>query len=83
MEKFLKINDNMIIREEDNMIFSAKDMKIYKFNEKGFLIINTIINNNKITVNKLSSLLKDNYTQEEISDLINKMVDNNIVVYEE
>ena len=30
----IKLNKNIIIREEDKMIFSANDMKIYKFNNK-------------------------------------------------
>ena len=36
-------------------------------------------NSNEITKDDLYSKLKDNYTQEEIDNLINKMVDNNII----
>ena len=43
MKKFLQINKKIIIRDSDKIIFSARDMKIFKFNDKGFEIVKTII----------------------------------------
>ena len=83
MKKYLKINEKMIVREDDNMVFSAKNMKIYKFNEKGFKVVNTINNNSKLTKDELYEILKEEYTKEEFDNLINKMMDNNIIVVNE
>lgn len=81
----IKLNKNIIIREEDKMIFSANDMKIYKFNNKGFILINEIKKHNKISKNDLFELINtiDNFTDEEYENLINKMIKYNIVKYDE
>ena len=42
-----KINENLIIREEDNSLFSLENMEIYEFNEVGFKAI-LIFNEEKI-----------------------------------
>lgn len=78
------INEKMILREEDKMVFSAHDMKIYKFNEKGFKVVKLIHDNKQISRKKLFSLLDKDYTNEEIDNLITKMKNNNIIIeYEE
>lgn len=81
----IKLNKNIIIREEDKMIFSANDMKIYKFNNKGFILINEIKKHNEISKNDLFELINtlDNFTDEEYENLINKMIKYNIVKYDE
>lgn len=81
----IKLNKNIIIREEDKMIFSANDMKIYKFNNKGFILINEIKKHNEISKNDLFELINtlDNFTDEEYENLINKMIKYNIVIYDE
>lgn len=80
----IKLNKNIIIREEDKMIFSANDMKIYKFNNKGFILINEIKKHNEISKNDLFELINtiDNFTDEEYENLINKMIKYNIVRYD-
>lgn len=85
MKIFLLINKNFIIRESDKMIFSAKDMKIFKFNERGFLVVKTIDKANKIEKQELFNLLKksDNYSDEELTKIINKMLKNKIIIQEE
>lgn len=42
-----KINENLIMREEDNSLFSLENMEIYEFNEVGFKAI-LIFNEEKI-----------------------------------
>lgn len=81
----IRLNKNIIIREEDKMIFSANDMKIYKFNNKGFILINEIKKHNEISKNDLFELINtiDNFTDEEYENLINKMIKYNIVKYDE
>lgn len=79
MNKYLKINDKMIIREEDSMIFSAKDMKIFKFNEKGFKVIELINEKEKLTKEELLTLLGKDFSLEELDTIVNKMIDNKIV----
>ena len=80
----IKLNKNIIIREEDKMIFSANDMKIYKFNNKGFILINEIKKHNEISKKDLFELINtiDNFTDEEYENLINKMIKYNIVRYD-
>lgn len=80
----IRLNKNIIIREEDKMIFSANDMKIYKFNNKGFILINEIKKHNEISKNDLFELINtlDNFTDEEYENLINKMIKYNIVRYD-
>ena len=74
----------MIIREEDKMIFSAKKMQIYKFNDKGFNVVNFINNNERVSIDSLLEALKEDYTEDELQSIVNKMIDNNIIVeYEE
>ncbi len=34
-----KLNNNMVIREEDRSIFDATRFAIYKFNQKGFSLL--------------------------------------------
>ena len=79
MKNYLKINENLIIREEDKMLFSAKNMQIYKFNEKGYEVVKIINSKGEISEEELLSLLKEKYTEDEIKNLINKMVKNNII----
>ena len=79
MKNYLKINENLIIREEDKMLFSAKNMQIYKFNEKGYEVIKIINSKGEIREEELFSLLKEKYTEDELKNLINKMVENNII----
>ena len=83
MKKYLKINDSLILREEDSMLFSAKNMQIYKFNDKGFDVVKTIIDNKELTKDDLYAKLKDNYTEEELNNLLDKMINTNIVEYYE
>ncbi len=80
MKKFLKLNDKLIIRDDDKMLFSAHKMQIYKFNDRGFKIVSAIKNNIPISLEHLMQLLKDEYTDIEINDFIKKMIDNNIVI---
>ncbi len=79
MKNYLKINENLIIREEDKMLFSAKNMQIYKFNEKGYEVVKIINSKGEIREEELFSLLKEKYTEDELKNLINKMVENNII----
>ena len=83
MKKYLKINDSLILREEDSMLFSAKNMQIYKFNDKDFDVVKTIIDNKELTKDDLYAKLKDNYTEEELNNLLDKMINTNIVEYYE
>ena len=83
MKKYLKINNSLILREEDSMLFSAKNMQIYKFNDKGFDVVKTIIDNKELTKDDLYAKLKDNYTEEELNNLLDKMINTNIVEYYE
>ena len=48
----LKLNDKLIIRETDKIAFSAKNMKIYKFNEKGFKVL-LLLKDNKLSFENL------------------------------
>ena len=84
MGKFLKINEKMIIRDEDKMVFSAKNMKIFKFNDKGYRIVELINKNNRVEKDNILSLLDSEYSKEEFNHLIDKMIDNEIIIeYEE
>lgn len=83
MKKYLKMNKKCIIREVDKMIFSAKDMKIFKFNNKGFDVANAIFEADGIEEEELFDRLKETYSKEEFERIINKMLDNRIIVIEE
>ena len=81
MKKFLQINKKIIIRDSDKIIFSARDMKIFKFNDKGFEIVKTIIQyKDGIEKKELFALLKKNYSLEELEHIIQKMIDNKIII---
>lgn len=83
MKRYLKINNKFIIRKADKIIFSAKDMKIFKFNNKGFDIVNAICETDGIEETKLFEKLNDTCSKEEFEQLINKMLDNKIITIEE
>lgn len=79
MKTFLEINKNFIVRDIDKMIFSAKDMKIFKFNTSGFDIVNFILTQGKIEKEKLFEQLKDKYSYNELEKILEKMIAYNIV----
>ena len=81
MKNCLQMNNNFIIRDEDKMLFSAKDMKIYRFNEKGFELIKKINNGNKIDIDELFNQINDKYGREEYDNFIKKMAENNIIFF--
>lgn len=85
MKNLLKLNDNIIIREEDKMIFSAQKMQMYKFNDKGFNLVKIICDMKKIYKEDLFDMINksDDYTEEEFNNIINKMIKYNIISLEE
>ena len=80
MKTFIEINKNFIIRDIDKMIFSAKDMKIFKFNTGGFDIANFIATQGKIEKEKLFEQLQDKYSHDELEKILEKMIAYNIVL---
>ena len=80
MKELLKINDQLIIREEDKMLFSASNMKIYKFNEKGFKLIKAIQENGKVSYKDLSETFNKEFEDEELKNIVNKMLENKVLI---
>ena len=80
MKELLKINDQLIIREEDKMLFSASNMKIYKFNEKGFKLIKAIQEKGKVSYKDLSETFNKEFEDEELKNIVNKMIENKVLI---
>ena len=79
MKKYLKINKQLILREDDKMLFSAKDMKIYKFNDDSYKIIKYIIDRGNITEEEIITHFKDKYDLTSINYIIKKMIENSVI----
>ena len=84
MNGYLTINSKIIVRDSDKMIFSAKEMKIYKFNDKGYNVVKILYENKKILKSLLFEKINDVdiYSEKEFNDLIKKMLDCNIIIEE-
>lgn len=74
--KKLIFNENLILRESDYMLFSAKKMKIYKFTNDGFQIVQMIRSNPDIEKSEIIS--KINIKEPELNYFIKKLIDNGI-----
>ena len=84
MNTYLTIDANLIMREKEKMLFSAKNMKIYKFNDRGFNILKILYDNKKITKSELLNLVNasEYYSEEEFNNLIDKMLSAKIILEE-
>lgn len=82
MKRLLKIDNNMIMREKDKMIFSAKKMKIFKFNDRGFLIVKLLYVNKIIEERELFNMANniEEISEEEFIYFIDKLIDSKVVL---
>ena len=80
--KEYKLNDKLVIRDDEMTIFSIENMKIYEFNEDGFKIINTLIDKNWQSINEIIGTIHKEYCiyvnreiMEEIESFLDELVE--------
>lgn len=73
-----KLNDNLIIREEEKTIFDIKDRKIYRLNDDAYIILKKIIENN----GEKRFILRDlkNLDEKTYEDFIRELLIKNILI---
>lgn len=72
----MKINENMIYREKDEVIFNTRNGKMIEFNESGNYIISCIYNG--ISKNEIIDNLAEKYSEsdkKDIYDMVNEFIE--------
>jgi hypothetical protein len=72
-----KINEKLVVREQDNTLFNAHNFQLYKFNRTGFSILKKIEEGTKNPDTTTDLIDQSN---EEIKQFIDKCVKHEILV---
>jgi len=77
-EQIIKLNDNFIARPEDRVFFDHVHFKIYKFNPKGFKLLN-FVPEKGIELITWKGLCLPEVTEDEFSHFYNKCLNYGIL----
>jgi hypothetical protein len=77
----LRLNDGLICRDDDRVLFSFEKMKIYRLNEKAFAVIKLF--STKIEASFLSAIWSEYFdTEEKLLEFVDQCLENNLLLLE-